>query len=220
MALTVIDDFNRSDSGTVGNGWTEFESSTNCVIEISSNRSKITRPSGPGTCYFEKDVTIDNRYDVIMRADTFTGDNSLEFWLRNKDTGNPIILISVTNNKWSYDNGSAATDMGVAFSAGTDYDISFRNVDNTAHTLDVWIDDNEILTDLAYWNNEDVTRVRCRAGRTQVIIKFDDVTRGEDVGLNPKVKVSGTFSIKKTLVKIGGNFAEKPVLVKVSGTFQ
>ena len=38
--------------------------------------------------------------------------------------------------------------------------------------------------------------------------------------INPKVKVSGTFSTKKTLVKIGGTFTEKPVLVKVSGTFQ
>ena len=38
--------------------------------------------------------------------------------------------------------------------------------------------------------------------------------------INPKVKVSGTFATKKTLVKIGGTFAEKPVLVKVSGTFQ
>ncbi len=40
------------------------------------------------------------------------------------------------------------------------------------------------------------------------------------VVLNPKVKVSGTFSTKKTLVKIGGSFAEKPVLVKVGGAFQ
>ncbi len=39
-------------------------------------------------------------------------------------------------------------------------------------------------------------------------------------GVNPKVKVSGTFATKKTLVKIGGTFAEKPVKVKVSGTFQ
>ncbi len=39
-------------------------------------------------------------------------------------------------------------------------------------------------------------------------------------GLNPKVKVSGTFATKKTLVKAGGTFAEKPVLVKVGGTFQ
>ena len=45
---------------------------------------------------------------------------------------------------------------------------------------------------------------------------------GEEVGegINPKVKVSGTFSTKTTSVKIGGTFAEKPVLVKVGGTFQ
>ena len=39
-------------------------------------------------------------------------------------------------------------------------------------------------------------------------------------GINPKVKVSGAFATKKTLVKIGGTFAEKPVKVKVGGTFQ
>ncbi len=39
-------------------------------------------------------------------------------------------------------------------------------------------------------------------------------------GLNPKVKVSGTFATKKTLVKIGGAFVEKPVMVKVGGAFQ
>ena len=42
----------------------------------------------------------------------------------------------------------------------------------------------------------------------------------EPTNINPKVKVSGTFATKKTLVKIGGTFAEKPVMVKVGGTFQ
>ncbi len=45
-------------------------------------------------------------------------------------------------------------------------------------------------------------------------------TENGNGAINPKVKVSGTFATKKTLVKIGGTFAEKPVKVKVSGTFQ
>jgi len=38
--------------------------------------------------------------------------------------------------------------------------------------------------------------------------------------VNPKVKVSGTFSTKPIKVKIGGSFVEKTQKVKVSGAFQ
>jgi len=41
----LLDDFNRSDNNTVGNGWSETETSSPSSIAISSNRLKM----GSGT---------------------------------------------------------------------------------------------------------------------------------------------------------------------------
>ena len=52
------------------------------------------------------------------------------------------------------------------------------------------------------------------------IVAIYAVWEEAEEGVNPKVKIAGTFATKKTLVKIGGTFAEKPVKVKVGGAFQ
>lgn len=206
-AITEIDYFNRADNATVGNNWVEYETCSGCANQIISNRLVVDRnPGGPGTSYTEKDVTADTQYNFTIQYDD-TGDNGWEVHLRNKDTGNPIIYVSVTTSKFSYYAGAGVVDTGVSFSANTDYTFSFRNVDNSAHTLDLWIGGSEIATGIAYENNEDVTRIRCRAGRNGATSQFDSISRGLAVDTTKP-----TYSNNQTNTTIAGAFTLFSVL--------
>lgn len=174
---TEIDYFNRANNATVGNGWTETESG-NHSCSIDTNKLKILRGGGAGTSYCEKDITADSEYEIAVQGNN-TGDSTWEIYFKNKDTGNNIVkfLLSGTNTI-HYDIGAGIVDLGITPVLNVDNVIGLKNISYVAHTFDIWIDDVEKVTGIAFDNNEDITRIRCRCGRNSTAGKFDDISQG------------------------------------------
>ena len=155
-------------------------------------------------------------------CDNATTDANYEVGIYSDNSGNPQTLLQVsrTHSKGTDAGWKVATGLNLTISPETIYWIAVQ-CDSTSANSNNASSDIGSGTFLGYWNSQ-TTLATTWAGGVDTfgnIIAIYALTEAAE-GLNPKVKVSGTFSTKKTLVKIGGTFAEKPVKVKVSGTFQ
>ena len=159
-------------------------------------------------------------------SDTATEEANYEVGIYSHDAGNnrPSALLGSAkiNAKGTGAGWKSVTGLNIEITAEFTYWIAVQ-LDDTATTTSTNFQGG--MTG-EYFNNEIATTTLpdptwgAYASIANVYLAFYAVYEVIPEGLNPKVKVSGTFATKKTLVKIGGTFAEKPVMVKVDGTFQ
>lgn len=88
MALPFSDDFDRADSGSVGNGWSEYES-TSGVAEITSNKLDLNEGAttqGHNASAYRSDADGDSGIQIRFDFDT-TGTNAHTLQVSSRSSG-------------------------------------------------------------------------------------------------------------------------------------
>jgi Secretion system C-terminal sorting domain len=116
LAPTLLDDFNRADNSTVGNGWQETESTAGNGAAISSNQLRLS--SGvQGRDFVSRDVST--RYSPVLRqnADQLT-------WLFNMQQSRPNPSGFAPNN---YGAAFVLAASAADFTTGNGYAVVYGN---------------------------------------------------------------------------------------------
>lgn len=137
------DDFNRTNSGTVGNDWTET-SGTNTDASIENNMLKMSDSStGAESLVYHDLPTAPFQVDVRIKKNS--ADNRLGLELRNN--GNRVFMLDMgrsgQNRILTYNesaNTSSSTYFG-SFSANQWYNYSIRNIDLQNNTVQIYVND-------------------------------------------------------------------------------
>ena len=144
-------------------------------------------------------------------------------YTHNVGDNNPEAVVgslSQTNAKGTGIGWKVVTGLNIPINPSTIYWIGLQ-LDNTATATEI---SRESSGSGKYDYKTSQTTLSCpwgtSSGTGTTLRALYAVVESAPTDINPKVKVSGTFATKKTLVKIGGTFAEKPVKVKVGGVFQ
>ena len=127
-----FDDFNRADSGTVGNDWVE---TVDDDFSILSNKLKIVAGSGDGDLYHDGHTPIvQSIIEAKMQINSTSKDGRLDWNRANLRLS--LIKFNGPNNKIQYINSTSPYyhDTDVSFSADTDYILGIRHDPDTELT--------------------------------------------------------------------------------------
>ena len=132
------DDFARSDSPTIGNGWNETE--TGGTWAISSNKAVCTfTGSGGKEMYNAWSAATPDTVSVKLRMNTAGGDG-IQFRLYTTASGGGYtIFIKLEKDEAFYYDG-AWKSIKASLSNNTEYLFEFKNVNWTAYTYDIYVD--------------------------------------------------------------------------------
>ena len=190
------DDFNRADSGTVGEGWAETEpSGSTCAI--SSNTCVLTYVGASPT--IEKTGSISDttptRLDYLIKgSDISTGIKEVGIYLKSGSSN--VMLISILQNKLRYyDAGWQDVTGGGGLSDDTYYLISLRNIDYTADTFDIWLDDVQKMTGVPFETAvSSIDTIHCRADGGAIVFTIDYISEGPfTTGTNTQINIGDVW---------------------------
>ena len=192
------------------------DGSVTIIIDRESNALEHTSPAGNNQVteigWYAQNATEAANFEVGIYTDNDT----------DSEPEAVVGSLNRTNAKGTTAGWKVVTGLSIPLDASTKYWIAFQ-LDNT--TTASRTDNNNSggqgqvvkasqTTLPSPWG---ASFMKNANAKISIYAKVEEVAPG---GPNPKVKVSGTFATKKTLVKIGGTFTEKPVKVKVGGVFQ
>jgi len=161
----------RENSATVGNGWVETETGGVCTID--TNKIKVVRSDG--SCGVTQTFAIATPEYIKFKIT-----NSNVTQLINvdfKNSGTSVINVASYNSKIQ---SPYNTDRVDAVNS-TEYTVELKNINYTAHTYDLWVDNVEIATGISFENDEagitDMITNNGGGGATNTA-QFDDIYIG------------------------------------------
>lgn len=192
----VIDNFNRADSGTIGNGWTETEVSPTGDMQIRDNRLEANvSGAGDNEVRISRTASKLTEYSFEILSDHVSGNNFAGIRMWDGDVGSSNVCFSIALNNDAFYFGSTQVNTS---SADTWYNLSAQNVNWSSYTFDAYI--NGVYNTTGYFNYNCTTgqdlEVRVSGTGGQAINALFDNIEGSSI----EYGTSGTFNISDSFV--------------------
>lgn len=129
--------FNRSDSSTIGNGWTELNTLANSAIQDNRLNQSLTA-GGTATSRVNRTVTTNISNILFDISASQVADAAASTALQIRNDPNTCFQIALQNGNLVYDGGNLQ-----AAAVNTNYRVDLRNINWGANTYDIYI--NRIL---------------------------------------------------------------------------
>ena len=144
------DEFNRADSDTVGEGWSETEGAAGDA-KIASNNVRLTHGSASPIVINKTSLTPTDLSRLDFRFKSADGTAEVGVYIRGG--GNHVMLTSILNGKIRHHTGGGWVDTtDGTYTNDTYVVVSLRNINFSAKTYDIWLDGSEKETSVSFSN--------------------------------------------------------------------
>ena len=226
VVADIEDDFVRVDSGTLGtatngNVWSENE--VTGAFGISSNNfSFVATGSGDNYAILQFNNSNPDRVDYIINIEDTSEVSYID--LRSDGgaaAGSRRIYMSYVIDAQIkyYDGGWNALDTPTTLVDDTDYLISIRDIDYTAYTFDLYIDDVLKTTDAGFINDGSISHARLMVGGDTDFVASCLTTGGDDCVVPPPGAINDSTESTAVIKQVGSVTFTGGTASIVSGIF-
>lgn len=171
--FTEIDYFNRANSNTVGNGWSEANEDTASDLRIENNRLYHEDTSGTQSPYATKSVTWTDE-NITVKIEVDQTDHHIIFWPYG--SGNIVFAANFNTNGWFRTNNGAGWGSDLfAYSTGTNYTIKFYNINMSADTYRIMVNNVTYGGEIDFWTaSSTIDTMRLEGGSSTTGMAYFD----------------------------------------------
>lgn len=169
-----FDSFDRANSGTVGNGWTETEPTGSLNITNNNFVGQHGTGASPNMVKsFLANATNVTNVTIRTKGNSFTvaSNIALRFYLQDSGGGSSIVTSIYGGTFWKE---LTINPLKVGLVDNTYYNITFANINYTSFTYDVWFNGVLINSSLTFTNNLSIERIQVYT--TEGITNIDWIT--------------------------------------------
>jgi len=174
--IVFNDTFNRADSNTVGNGWTQSSDDIDDFVQISSNTLQLVRTNGPTWIDRPEDLTEeDNNITFKVKVSDGTPQSDIMRIQPSSGTGasNSFYLMIYQDKFQIYD--GVVKEVGLATSDNTYYTVTVYNMSSITDRFNIKIDGTDYgsFSAAGNVNNLNTRYIHMQPSQNSITITYD-----------------------------------------------